>query len=393
VLGAGIQGTCAALALAEAGYQVELLDRAAEPLLGASRCGEGKIHLGLVYANEPSRATAALMIDGCLAFGRLIDRWVPGLDWAALRSEPFHYAVLADTMVPPEALIAHYEWVDGQLQDRFSAGESYLGRRPAAVVEAVDALEEVAVPTLATFRTAEVAVEMKAFRGPLIAALSLAGVAFVPHRDVVCVGRTAHGFVIESVDPDERTDRRQADLVVNCLWDGRLAVDATMGIVPERPWVFRLKQSVEGRLPPDVDRPRSITFVLGPYGDIVERTGGDLYVSWYPAALAGWSTDLAPPDEWRPRMDRTQPPEQTAVQAAGILDAFAETVPALREMRVDAVYAGVIAAWGKTDITDHRSELHSRHAIGVSAHDGYYSIDTGKLTTAPLFAALLLGHL
>jgi hypothetical protein len=49
----------------------------------------------------------------------------------------------------------------------------------------------------------------------------------------------------------------------------------------------------------------------------------------------------------------------------------------------------VIFAWGDRDIDDHASELHSRDAVGVHDHDGYYSIDTGKLTTAPLFAQRL----
>ena len=50
-----------------------------------------------------------------------------------------------------------------------------------------------------------------------------------------------------------------------------------------------------------------------------------------------------------------------------------------------AVDAGVIFAWGATDISDRDSELHRRDA-GVESIDGYHSVNTGKLTTAPLFA-------
>jgi hypothetical protein len=55
--------------------------------------------------------------------------------------------------------------------------------------------------------------------------------------------------------------------------------------------------------------------------------------------------------------------------------------------------AGTIFAWGSTDIDDPKSDLHERRAIGVRAYDGYFSIDTGKLTCAPLFADQLAKQL
>ena len=47
---------------------------------------------------------------------------------------------------------------------------------------------------------------------------------------------------------------------------------------------------------------------------------------------------------------------------------------------------GHIFAWGQTDIDDAKSVLHERHAIGPRSFGRYHSINTGKLTTAPLFA-------
>ena len=40
--------------------------------------------------------------------------------------------------------------------------------------------------------------------------------------------------------------------------------------------------------------------------------------------------------------------------------------------------------WG--DIDDPDSALHERHTIGATSFGRYHSVDTGKLTTAPLFA-------
>jgi hypothetical protein len=71
-----------------------------------------------------------------------------------------------------------------------------------------------------------------------------------------------------------------------------------------------------------------------------------------------------------------------------------EIIPALAgldetELTRDDVRGGVIFAWGETDIDDPSSELHERHAIGPQSHGRYHTVDTGKLTTAPLFGKRL----
>ena len=128
VLGAGIQGTCVALALSREGWTVDLIDRATAPMQGASVRGEGKLHLGYVYANERAPLTATVMLDGALSFPPLLDRWLAEpLAWAALRSHPFLYAVLPGTMVKVEDVAEHYAWVDEQIALRLDGGATYAG--------------------------------------------------------------------------------------------------------------------------------------------------------------------------------------------------------------------------------------------------------------------------
>jgi hypothetical protein len=50
---------------------------------------------------------------------------------------------------------------------------------------------------------------------------------------------------------------------------------------------------------------------------------------------------------------------------------------------------GVIFAWGSSGIDDPNSELHNRYAIGPRTLGRYHSVDTGKLTTAPLYAHMV----
>jgi hypothetical protein len=128
--------------------------------------------------------------------------------------------------------------------------------------------------------------------------------------------------------------------------------------------------------------------VHGPFGDIVRYSDGSWFLSWYPACLIGISMDLSPPDWWR-----KPDPERSTSILENTLSAFTDIMPALRNLSPDqlerpAVVGGPITAWGKTDIHDPRSELHSRYDIGVHTVGRYHSIDTGKYTMAPRFARI-----
>jgi len=97
VLGGGIQGSCCALALAERGADVVLFDRNEQLLSRARVANEGKIHLGYMYANDPSYSTARMMMNGALAFAPFVTRHL-GIDVEALNvSRPATYVVHRDS--------------------------------------------------------------------------------------------------------------------------------------------------------------------------------------------------------------------------------------------------------------------------------------------------------
>jgi hypothetical protein len=96
---------------------------------------------------------------------------------------------------------------------------------------------------------------------------------------------------------------------------------------------------------------------------------------------------IEPPASW---LDILSHPDLLATKrdvATATVAALAERIECLRDVQVESVTGGIIVAWGDSDIDEPHSELHSRNAIGVYDHDGYLSVDTGKLTTAPIFAA------
>lgn len=399
MLGAGIQGACAALAVARRGHSVLLVDQASRCLDRASLRNEGKIHLGHVYARDASFATADLMLRGALSFAPLLDQWTPGgIDWTALRSNPFCYLVARDSQVGEDRLHEHYSRVEARAAELHSADPRlhYLGRPldrlwcPVAVPDEVN-------PTLvrSAVRTPEASVDLVRLRSAIARGLDASDDIDqrYGHR-VEQVTRRDDGFEVAGRTPDGEPWQCRVDLVVNALWDGRLAIDAQLGLAPDRPWVHRLKHRVIGRMPPALGDLPSFTIVLGPFGDVVTRPYDDfLYLSWYPACMTGWSQALEPPASWRPAATGELDPDRQAPVIEGTLAAFDELVPGLGAATHTTADGGVIYSWGDSDIEDPGSELHRRHEVGVHHHDGYVSIDTGKLTTAPLFADQLVGLL
>src|SRR5260221_14688049 len=102
IAGAGLQGSCIALELTRRGLRVVLLDQDEQPMNRASLRNEGKIHLGLLWANDPTLESARLQLTGALRFRRLLERWI---GWSANRlrtSTPFTYVVAHDSVLAPD---------------------------------------------------------------------------------------------------------------------------------------------------------------------------------------------------------------------------------------------------------------------------------------------------
>lgn len=402
VLGAGIQGICAALALRARGYTVTLVDRMPDLMLRTSLRNEGKIHLGFVYANDATFQTASLLLRAATQFAPLFDAWLQTkIDWQALTSTPFTYLVMRDSMLAPKKIFAHYAELQSCL-DEISAADgraNYLGHElrgkrlwQPAPRETYQWFSPDHVANCV--ETVEVAVNREKFRALLKKRLaSFPEINMHFGRNVETIVRTPNGFHVSGKDSGGATWNECAEIVVNCLWDGRLALDAQMGVAPQRSFVMRLKYRILGELSTALLNLPSLTMVLGRYGDLVRFSDAPTYFSWYPTCLRGWSSDLTPPPDWDAVCAGSPPAEIAASVVRETFDAFEQIIPGAGDSRACGTDAGIIYSWGETDIDDYDSALHQRHEIGVSAHDGYYSIDTGKFTCAPLFAQQLVEHL
>lgn len=388
VLGAGIQGVCAALELARRGCAVDLYDRAASPLTAASRWNEGKIHLGFLFARDDPERTARTMMLGSLHFWDRLSRWLDRGDLEAALSEPFEYLVHAASLVEVEAIEGHFRAVARLYRElREASGKRYLGEASAFAFERLGRQQVEArfdgAPVLAVYRTAERALDPAKIATRLSAAVAAEPrIRFLGGHAVESVERRATGRLVVK---NAAVGGVGYDQVINALWSDRLRVDATMGLRCTRKWLFRYKLAIHASaaaVPADLS---STTVVLGPFGDVVNFGDGRLYLSWYPVCRIGSSSALAPPD-WSSTLDA----ESRRAVFEQTLDALTAIIPALRSVDLSAaqveVAGGVIFAWGEADITDLTSELHQRFDIGVRSRENYHSIDTGKYCLAPWLA-------
>jgi glycine/D-amino acid oxidase-like deaminating enzyme len=394
-LGAGIQGTCAALALAARGCRVELFDQASQPVTQASLWNEGKIHLGLIYAKDPGNRTTDMLLRGALHFDAGLRRLTGRSRPASLVSSPFRYLVHRTSQLSVDAVAAHFDAVAGRYRAaRNATGLSYFDHDSDFVWERMSDRDWRAEyddsETMAAFRTIELSVDP-----PMVATMLRRAIAehdriqFHPNSRVEGVqidGSGAPCIVIKgegTIGP--------YDQVVNALWQDRLRVDAGAGLRPDRPWLHRYKLAIHigGAAGPPLP---STTILLGEYGDVVDFGGGRRYLSWYPACKLGAWREIQPPDIAPMIDDATRQGVFDATMRA--LAAIVPSVGALDLSNATAeVEGGYIFAWGHTDIADPHSELHGRSDIGIHSSGRYHSIDTGKYGMAPYFAELLADRL
>jgi glycine/D-amino acid oxidase-like deaminating enzyme len=374
VVGGGILGALSALLAARRGWGVTLYEAAPDLWSGASSANEGKVHLGAVFALGDS-ATHEVMQRGALTFASLIERATGDeVDWAAISTAPFDYLVMPESLSTPEQLSRRYRRIN-QLFGRLSAELpfGYLGTRIDRVIDPRPFRDP--QTGLPAFATGERAVEPLALGRIVVDAVERAGIEVRMSTRIERIGQGATGAELEATTPEGKA-RFRADAVINCTWadQGRLLPADT---APERN--FRIKCAV--RLAPVTDA-RTVTLVLGPFGDVVAHDGYT-YASWYPEARLTNEFGVVPSrhsdellagvaDRWD-----VAGRQLGALAELGLLPADAEIMQAV---------GGVIVGHGRRDIHRRTSALHRRDEFGARVDGAVVTPLNFKLTTAPAAA-------
>lgn len=394
VLGAGIMGTSTALFLARRGVRVTLFDAAEQPLSKASRWNEGKIHLGYLYAADPSLETVGRVLPGGLAFKPLVESLI------GCEVDPF-VSPHDDTFLVHRESVASIDRTAWHVAEvtRLATSHADAGRylvplgdaRPHRLSRAeLDAHCDTA-HIVAGFRVPERSISTTWLADRLVQ-----GLAAEP-RIEMRLGTRVLGVRRARPDSDTPLQVQTAsgadgpyDVVVNALWEGRLAVDQSMGLPAPCTWSHRYRLSVFLRTSRVVDVPSAVV-CTGPFGDVKNYNGRDFYVSWYPSGLLVDSSALAPPAP--PTLDE---PEQARL-ADEILACLACIIPSVDALRTCIESCRLDGGWvyaaGSGSLADPASTLHRRDRIGIVRSGSYVSVDTGKYSIAPWLASRIAEEL
>jgi hypothetical protein len=396
VLGAGIMGASLALFLARRGFDVCLFDRESAPLAGASRWNEGKIHLGYLYAADPSLETARRVIPGGLKFGPLISELIETDIAPHITEQDDFYLVHRESVVGPEAVKATFDRISALLREQ-SDSPRYLVDVSAARCRQLSRKELANLAhsktILAGFVAPERSINTQWVADRLGDAIgSERHITFRPQVDITAVtpvDSITGPWRVAGSSPDSPLDER-FDIVVNALWHGRLAIDVTAGLPIAPGWSNRLRRSLFITTRTALDLPNAIV-AFGPFGDVKSYTATDFYVSWYPTGLACESYAITPP------APRPFGFEQEKRLIAEVQTAIGELLPWTSEIFDSAdevmIRGGYVFAQGRGSLADPRSTLHRRDRFGILRHGQYYSVDTGKYSTAPWLAWCLAKEL
>lgn len=387
ILGAGIMGAATALFLARRKVRVTLFDRAATPFSGASRWNEGKIHLGYLYAADASLATARRLLPGGLAFRSLTEELVGESIAPAMSTSDDVYAVHRDSVVSVDDTAAYYDAVSALVTahvdvNRYLHGGARAATRRLSSVELERTYDTSSIA--AAFHVAERSVSTTWIAERFVAALA-AEPRIEPRMATHVAGVRPAGASLDGrwlVDTDTGTDGPY-DAVVNALWEGRLAIDATAGLPPPATWSHRHRLSAFVRTIQPVDLPSTVV-ATGPFGDVKNYNGRDLYLSWYTTGLVADGSGIVPPAV--PAFDAVE----RSRRLSEILDRLGAVIPAVRHVDplIERVHleGGWVYAEGQGSLADRRATLHRRDRIGIRRAGSYVSVDTGKYSIAPWLA-------
>lgn len=382
VLGAGIMGSSTALFLARRDVDVVLYDESDAVFSGASRWNEGKIHLGFLYAGDPSLRTARRLLPGGLMFRPLIEEL---LDCRLENITQADDMVLVhrDSVVTVDEVRSYFVALSELVEAHRGEGEYLVDLNKATMRElTAEEIGTVADPDLIAggFAVPERSISTNWVADRFVDAIEAdPNIEVRTGTRVVGVRPQREGFDSWHVNTDAGEDGPYS-AVVNALWEGRPVVDATLGIQQQAQWTHRYRVSLFVETSQPVQAPSALLSV-GPFGDIKNYNDRQFYLSWYPSGLLVSGTAIDPPPV---------PAVDSPVRRAKVDEIFRKLsgfFPAVHEIQEQATRVSLNGGWvyasGEGKLSERSSTLHQRHRVGINQKGSYYSVDTGKYSIAP----------
>jgi glycosyltransferase involved in cell wall biosynthesis len=383
VMGGGIQGCCTALYLKKRGFKVCIIEKNSSLMSGASGNHEGKIHLGFVYSNDKTFGTGKKMLIDSLNFSSSIEYLLDKkIDWNEIKSNKFIYLVPKTTLVKEPELDIFFEKIQNLYTKMLDENPelNYLGNRPKILYNKIEIPENFNREYFdCCYQTEEYSINHTLLNEKISNAIIENGIEVVLENYISCVIENCNYFQII-------TDKNiyYSSKVVNCLWENKTKIDNY--ILDEKYYDtnYRYKFGIISKKINELNNEYSITFVNGPYGDFVNFSNY-MYFTWYPYSIKGFCHSDEPPKDWN--IDKLIIDKENFISSH--TDIFNYIFGKKFNFLEPKIIGGIIVATGDKDITEHDSKLHERNDIRIKCKNNYFTISTGKYTSAPYNSLLL----
>ncbi len=381
IVGGGIAGVTAALALAAQGYRVYLFETLDEYLLGASNNTPCRVGAGLHYI-DPESAKSALRstVKFLRNYGDYLLK-VPenlsGSDYVIVKESVKKYGNIAATH---GAIVEEYE----RLVDEDPKNQ-VLGK-PDELIDHKEERPSYLLNVKALYKTNEQILDWQRLREDLIEKVD-------KHPNIItkracevkqfeyAASSTNKRFTITYMDKTSgKTETLDTDYIINCAWQNTEKLNHSLH-VPYKPEsrTIRLKAMAKIRLPKHLENIRTSFCCFGPHAAITNVGDGIAYVTYEPETNMAQSTELEITDDmkfWLEQGNQLNIDKQSIAtnensrdkynKGMAILGGAANYFSGLQGAELLDVSYGVVKTSGIVDIHDPKSPHHARNEPGVS---------------------------
>jgi glycine/D-amino acid oxidase-like deaminating enzyme len=391
MIGGGIAGCSSALTLADAGYEVILLEALEELLLGSSNSTPCRIGLGFHYKHIP---TAISCLHAAIQFIRKYPEYLLGCqkDDSYLN---YNRYILIDNNDKDE-ICASYEAIKQEYQRLVEADSNnrVLGE-PAQIfkLKPIAALNDPLINTKFMldkpipgeycanfyFETVEKTLDWKRFRKDLIKKiLSHSRIKVYTQAKVIKLTRQtnldATRFIVTARKNDGTHLSFECNSIVNAAWQNIENLHAQLGYhYIHKNRTNRLKAMAKIELQPALRKMPSTIFCFGPYCSFT-NAGIDLETGKYIAYLTyepvtniadGQSEAISVTETAERFLSGNRSQAEIIGVAKAIIQGVARFIPAIHDAETIQTYFGNVRTKGMVDIMSVNSDFHKRDYSGA----------------------------
>lgn len=294
IVGGGIAGVSAALELAEAGYEVEILEARDQLLRGSSDNTPCRVGVGLHYIDS---ATAKEYLRNTIQFLRRYKGYLLEVDEALIGSD---YVVTPDSQHPYYELAGTHAAIVEEYKRLITEDpENKLLGEPDGIIQMRPDTPHVnPLKKQGAYKTVEQILDWPRLRVDLIQQVAENSRISVRYDTTVSAFENSGSDVAEPFTLTLSTGESiPAEEIVNCAWQNTEKLNTGLNIPYHEERTCRLKGMAEIQMPVSLQDMRTTFFCFGAHCAITNTGDGKAFVTWEPVTNMQQSTELTLPEE------------------------------------------------------------------------------------------------